>query len=176
MMDLRSPCRHLFPGATVDDLHPFRAETQGRSGRIHCHVSCAEYGHIPAPYDRGIDLGEKVGFHEVGPCEIFVCRQDPYKVLPRNSQELGQTRPYSHENGIIPLLKELIQGYGPSDNAVAFHLHAEPLKKGYFGEHDLLGEPELGDTVNKNASRFVEGFHDGHLVALHNEVTGNGEA
>ena len=45
-----------------------------------------------------------------------------------------------------------------------------------FLGHDVLGQAELGNAVNQNATGFVKSFENRNVVAFRNQIAGDGQA
>ena len=166
---------HLIPAAAIDNVYLAGAQTLGHAGRVHGHVAGAHNGDLVEALDGGV-IVVPVGLHQVGAGEQLVGGIDAHQVLAGDVQELGQACAGANEDGLVALLKELVDGDGLAHNDIVLDLHAQGLQILDLSSHDLLGQTELGDAVDQHAAGLVEGLKNGYVIAHFAHVAGAGQA
>ena len=117
-----------------------------------------------------------VSLHEVYTGKKLVCRVNAEEVLAGDVQELGQACAGADEHCLIAVLEQLVNGLALADDCVVYDLNAHGLEVLDLGCNDLLGQTELGDTIDQNAAGLVECLKDGNVVAHLAQVACTGEA
>ena len=93
-------------------------------------------------------------------------------------QELGQAGAGADVNGLVAeIVKQLVDGHSLADNGVGNDLNAHLLEVFDLDSNDLvLGQTELGNTVDQNAAGLVEGLVNGDVIAHLAQIARAGEA
>ena len=103
--------RHFSAGAAVNDIHLFRSKTECHAGRIHSNVSTTADNHCLCLVERSVSLSLFVSLHQVCAGKIFICTENTYVILTRDSEEFGETCTGSNECRIKALFgKNLLNG------------------------------------------------------------------
>ena len=109
VMDFFAPGRHFGIGTAVYDVDFFRTESLGRTGGIHRDVSSADDGDGMALADGGV-VTVVIGLHEVGACQVFVCRIDADKGFALDLHEARKTRARADEDSFVSVLEKFVDG------------------------------------------------------------------
>ena len=120
--------------------------------------------------------GEPEGAHQVRTGQVLVGRVDAVGVFAGDVHEVGEARARRHVDGVEAVVEEIVHGERLADDGVELELHAHLREVVHLGLDDVLGEAELGDAVDEDAARLVEGLeHDG-LVAEAPQIARAGQA
>src|SRR5450759_2833944 len=174
VMDFLEASRQLVARSTVDADRVGRAQPAGGPDGVHGNVAAAHYRHALTAQDRRVGV-RVVGAHEVHAGQVFVGRVDALEVLAGDVHEDRQARAYGHEDG-VELLAQLRQGVRLADDLVGPDLDAVVDQPVHFLLDDVLGQAELGDAVDQDATGRVEGFEDRDLVAALGQLAGRSES
>src|ERR1700675_1316912 len=179
MLHFFSTGGHFGLAAAIENKSLAGAEAKSGADRVQCRVSAADDGYVfPGEIDHGFVVeGKFVRVHEIDAREEFVGGVDAIEVLARNSHELRQTGAGANEDSVKAFfLHQFVNSDGASDYHVGLEFHTHGAHVIDLLANDLLGEAELGNTVNQHSADFVQGFEDVDPVALLDEVAGDREA
>ena len=143
--------------------------------RIHRHVPAADDDDLFSPDDRRVVFGKAVGLHEIRTGKVLVRRIDAAQVLAGDVHEDRGPCADGDVHRVIPLGEELIHRLEAADDRVGLDLYSQFHEIVDFRIHDRLGETELRDAVDEDASRLVEGLEDRHVVPITDQIPGDGE-
>ena len=150
-------------------------QTLGNARCVHCDIACADDADIVEVLYRRIVI-IAVSLHEVYTGKKLVSGVNAEEILAGNVQELRQTCARADEHGLIAVCKQLVNGLTLANDCVVYDLNAHGLEVLDLGSNDLLGQTELGDTVNQNAAGLVECLKNGNVVAHLAQIACAGEA
>ena len=162
---------HFSARAAINDCGTFRPEAQSRTRGVHRHVPGAKYRHMLAGIGRRVKIGEIIGAPEVHAGQVLVGGKHADEVFSGNTEELRQTRPHADEHGLVALIEQLLNGNRPAADPVGTELNVVLAQAIKFRSHDILGQTEGRDAVDKHPARFMERFKHRYLDPARGEVS-----
>jgi len=174
MFDLFDAGGHFHFRAAVDDGGFFGAQAEGGAHRVHGCIASPDDGHVLSPQDRCVGI-IGIGSHEVDAGKVFVGGEDAVVIFAGDFHEAWQTGSASDKETLVSLFLEIIEGCGAPHDEVGDEFDAHLPEVFDFEVDDGVGEPEFGDAIFEDSPNFMEGFEDGHVVAIFDHIAGKGE-
>ena len=170
VVQLLDACRGLITGAAVYASH-LGTQPPCHPQAVHRRVAGADYDDVAADADRGVDLAERVGAHQVHPGEEFVGADHPSGVLAGDAEEGWGAGAHPEEHGVEAAWPEqILDGEDAPDDLVGFDAHAEVEQTLDLAVDDLAGKTERRDAVAQHAPGHVQCLEHGDLYTAAGEI------
>ncbi len=169
-MDLLGASGKLLGGAAVND-RCLRTKPFSSTNSVHSNVTTTDDNSTCPDEDRSVGARLESP-HQVGASEKLVSRNNTVQILAGNTHKEGKSGPGTNEYSRKSLVvKKLVDGKSAADDNVGFDMDAESNDLSNLASNDtLLRKPELGNTVNQNATGTVKCLENRDFVTKTSKV------
>ena len=156
---------------TAIDDRCLSTQTLCRTHRVHCHVTATDNHRTTTCIDRCVVLSV-VGVHQVRARQELIGRNHTIQILALDAHKARQTRTRADKHRIIALLiEQRIDRNGATRDGIGLEHNAQTTQRVDLTCHDtLLGQTELGNTINQHTAHLVQSLENTHFVAQFGQV------